>query len=123
MKKPKRVEAGQWYVKRDSGVPFRVTRETPDWNQRAWLTDAFDYLGSGDHPEPSEWMIETLAEHLMACGGSSKEAEPLLFDDVRLHVMAVLNGIESPFANMESEPEATRNVLSLYRILRSLGKW
>jgi hypothetical protein len=129
MKKPERVEVGQWWVTRFGGqAPDRVTPDAIaalcafQSEMLHWI-DARDYLGSGDHPEPSEWMIETLAEHLMTCGGSSKSAEPMLFDDVRLHVMAVLNGITSPFVGMESERDATRNVLSLYRILRSLGKW
>jgi hypothetical protein len=136
MKKPERVEVGQWWAWCNQRGPKRIETirmysgrlEAEYGNGHGsvvcqWLIENGEYLGSGDHPEPSEWMIETLAEHLMTCGGSSKSAEPMLFDDVRLHVMAVLNGITSPFVGMESERDATRNVLSLYRILRSLGKW
>jgi hypothetical protein len=123
MDKPDRVEVGQWWRGPEIGIMRLEHNAGAGYDWLLGSCSGAEYLGSGPNPEPSEWMIETLAEHLMTCGGSSKSAEPMLFDDVRLHVMAVLNGITSPFVGMESERDATRNVLSLYRILRSLGKW
>lgn len=123
MKKPDRVEVGQWYVKRDGGVPFRVTHATPDWNQRAWLTDTFDYLGSGDHPEPSEWMIEELAEHAYDIGRARLPPTWCDYpDEKRANWRYCARRTLAGECDILNE-QLTDAMLSIYRILRSLGKW
>jgi hypothetical protein len=134
MKKPERVEVGQWWVTRFGGqAPDRVT---PDaiaalcafQSEMSHWIDARDYLGSGDHPEPSEWMIETLAEHLW---NSTRSATGLQWGET-------YNGHSIDEHTKENEREDVRRilggsrgrsrirrflVLDAYRILRSLGKW
>jgi hypothetical protein len=86
-----------------------------------WLIENGEYLGSGEHPEPSEWMIETLAEHLYNVVVAGISDEPLANNErgeVRRDVQKILDG--SPTIAGVTERAA---VLSLYRILRSLGKW
>jgi hypothetical protein len=129
MKKPERVEVGQWWVTRFGGqAPDRVT---PDaiaalcafQSEMSHWIDARDYLGSGDHPEPSEWMIETLAEHAYDIG---RVRLPPTWGDYpdekqtnwRYCVRRTLSG-ECDILN----EQLTDAVLSLYSILRSLGKW
>jgi hypothetical protein len=129
MKKPDCVEVGQWWVTRFGGqAPDRVT---PDaiaalcafQSEMSHWIDARDYLGSGDHPEPSEWMIETLAEHAYDIG---RVWLPPTWGDYpdekqtnwRYCVRRTLSG-ECDILN----EQLTDAVLSLYSILRSLGKW
>jgi len=119
VKKPDRVEVGQWWVELDGGAPFRVAHNTPEWNQQAWLSGPFAYLGSGDHPEPSEWMIETLAEHAYHVdGGRSGPIDGALAESYRDVVRRIpLDGPD------RVRPVRELAVRSLYSILRSLGKW
>ena len=130
MKKPDRVEVGQWWTEDDDGSPVLITAiEEPSTcnNAGEWaryadgavpcgsLLYSGTYLGSGEHPEPSEWMIETLAAHYWVvrhgdCPSGMKE------QTLRAMRMAVMSGNEPM-----TTPDAA--VMSLYNILRSLGKW
>jgi hypothetical protein len=129
MKKPERVEVGQWWVTRFGGqAPDRVTPDAIaalcafQSEMLHWI-DARDYLGSGPNPEPSEWMIETLAEHAYDIG---RARLPPTWGDYpdekqtnwRYCVRRTLSG-ECDILN----EQLTDAVLSLYSILRSLGKW
>lgn len=134
MKKPERVEAGQWWGMPKAKALFRVDRvrhyldeewavhvadESVSSCARMLSMDGYEYLGSGDHPEPSEWMIETLAEHFWTTkwvnrAWSSADIEERCGTMARV---AMLLDQDDPVSH------ADRAVLSLYSILRSLGKW
>jgi hypothetical protein len=118
MDKPDRVEVGQWYIYYN-GVPWRVEEwsETTGEAASLYAHEKTRYLGSADHPEPSEWMIETLLAH-------AKEVAPKAADryggDTVRHI---INGGTTMSMDPRQGDAMNRSVLSLYRILRSLGKW
>jgi hypothetical protein len=135
MKKPDRVEVGQWWGSSNDADCFRVegiaNKLGEDWAlhgdgkfatpcSQLLKLSTYEHLGSGDHPEPSEWMIETLAEHAWNSRGDDIEWEELGLEfknRIRLSVRALVSGDSGdPF-------EWNATVLSLYSILRSLGKW
>ncbi len=145
MNKPERVEVGQWWVpKYAQDSPWRIepehlTQADPadpmdgDWS---WLTDGFDYAGNGAHPEPSEWMIETLAEHawdvLFKAESVHDYADPTprpwcdesnaMKERERWYARQILAG-EQLFLSAGEWGIRLGAVTSIYRILRSLGKW
>jgi hypothetical protein len=88
-----------------------------------WLIADEDatYLGSGDHPEPSELMIDTLIDVMseIETGGTSRD-EPNIgrYDrtNYRRVVLTVLN-------NQCADLSYSRVIGVTYRLLRTLGKW
>lgn len=138
MKKPERVEVGQWWGSSNDAACFRVegiaNKLGEDWalhgddkfatpcSQLLTLSTC-EYLGSGEHPEPSEWMIEVLAEHAYDIGRARLPPTWAEYPEDkrpnwRYCARRTLTG-ESDILN----EQLTDAMLSLYRILRSLGKW
>ena len=132
--KPTSVEVGQWWRESDEPdeKPVRIIAlegASPYNKAGPWaiytngavpqqsLLCSGEYLGSGENPEPSEWMIETLLAHakdVAPCGMINYDAR-----DVR-HILS--GGTTSSYDPREGAA-MNRSVLSLYRILRSLEKW
>lgn len=140
MKKPDRVEAGQWWRLLYSAMKDPVRIESTDiygtmpvgvfdggWSSASLIMRDGEYLGSGEHPEPSEWMIETLAEHAYAstvqCGDPDLNPSWTALHDVQREYYR--NGAVCSLTEAASFMTGgfKRSVLSLYSILRSLGKW
>lgn len=123
MKKPDRVEAGQWWTIAGD-APWRIDGTGDGWE---WLIDPAHpgytglhvYIGSGENPEPSEWMIETLAEHVNAI--VDRAAEPT--GHARTLARHIVGGGHTRWIDIREGALLERSVLSLYSILRSLGKW
>jgi len=106
-------KAGPWAIYTDGAVP-----------QESLLCSG-TYLGSGDHPEPSEWMIEQLARvgsrnrRGINEGAALSERDPQYQDDLRSMARSAIEGAFSL-----AGPSITELVmLETYSILRSLGKW
>lgn len=115
MKKPDRVEVGQWWLFGTRDL-FRLAHTL----DIGLLTDEnAKYLGSGEHPEPSEWMIETLAEHVNAI--VDRAAEPT--GHARTLARHIVGGGHTRWNDIREGVLLERAVLSLYSILRKLGKW
>lgn len=130
--KPERVEVGQWwYSDVWAGGPRRIlARFDETWWETATPPDSepvcaaallhsnrIVYLGNNDHPAPSEWMIETLLAH-------AKEVAPKAADDHdSATIRHILNGGSTMSMDTREGASMNRSVLSLYKILRSLGKW
>ena len=127
--KPERVEVGQWWVpKCGDESPWRIE---PRHMQRAsgsadpmdsdwsWLTDDYDYAGSREHPEPSEWMIETLANHINAIADRANEPT----DHARMLASHIIGGGHTRWNDLREGVFLERAVVSMYLTLRSLGKW
>lgn len=140
MDKPERVEVGQWWVVPDEIPTVRIEAtdahgghlyavhsdghgETACW----YLIRDGVYLGSGDHPEPSEWMVETCARH---CFNMSRHIPPY----------PSITDWDAPSMPREQWLDAARRLIrdgdagemcaiereavtDLYRILRDPGKW
>lgn len=125
VKKPERVEVGQWWRSRFGGqAPERVTPDTVAalralQSELAHWIDAREYLGSGAHPEPSEWMIETLAEHRWTTKWINRTWSSADADE-RDTTIGLVTSLLNHGTALYCEDRA---VISLYRILRSLGKW
>lgn len=140
MKKPERVEVGQWWL--IHGMPHRIDAVDQDSDKfttmhgpvthgsdgvcvnahAMWTSvvmDVYEYLGSGEHPEPSEWMIETLAEHVNAI--VDRAAEPT--GHARTLARHIVGGGHTRWNDIREGVLLERAVLSLYSILRKLGKW
>lgn len=127
MKKPERVEAGQWWTIGDD-APWRIegTGTGLEWlidPTHPGYTGYHIYLGSGDHPEPSAWMIETLAEHAYDIGRARLPPTWAGYpEDKRSNWRYCARRTLSGESDILNE-QLTDAMLSLYRILRSLGKW
>lgn len=138
MQKPERIEAGQWWLWPDWSTPIRIEEvDERGSHPRAihsgghgdtafgYLTLYGTYLGNGENPEPSEWMVETCARHV-ADAVMLRDYESMSGDDKTWMRLSVIAGIA---VGRVQEHEAAgvqqfqRALLSLYLILRSLGKW
>jgi hypothetical protein len=123
MDKPDRVEVGQWWRGPEIGIMRLEHNAGAGYDWLLGSCSGAEYLGSGPNPEPSEWMIETLAEHAYDIG---RARLPPTWGDYpdekqtnwRYCVRRTLSG-ECDVLN----EQLTDAVLSLYSILRSLGKW
>lgn len=134
--KPRELKAGQWWAfatseEAEGHVSYsRVVRLTDDDFHGMQIVPRGDVpicLGDGEHPDPSPWMIETLARHGMDVeyGIGTWDREPEIgngFDiigrrEYRRGVRALLcTGSVHVF-----DGYGERAVLSLRDILRSLG--
>lgn len=120
--KPERVEVGQWWTIADD-PPWRI-EDRDGWE---WLVDQTHpghtnlslYLGSGEHPKLSDETIEMLAEHAYHVnGGRTDVFPPEIAESYRALVLRVpLDGPDCV------RPERELAIRSMYKILRSLGKW
>lgn len=124
--KPTSVEVGQWWVVPRGVGPFRVEAISEVWgtaihsdghgeSSREWLMEHGTYLGAGENPAPSEWMVERLIEH----GHYAQSGEPL--GEPRRTTAA--DRVRELLQGDEPTNYFDRAVVSLYRILRDLGKW
>ena len=121
--KPDKIAVGQWWER--NGIPVQI---------EPWMLPADDvvlnpnfmtYLGSGDNPEPSNWMIRQLARvGSRNRGGVNKgaplaERDPQYQSDLRAMARSAIAGTFAP-----AGPSTTELVmLETYSILRELGKW
>lgn len=124
MDKPDRVEAGQWWVTSPGSDPYCFTQDDVSASGEVWWRwvlgdDDAIYLGSCENPEPSEWMIETLAEHVNAI--VDRAAEPT--GHARTLARHIVGGGHTRWNDIREGVLLERAVLSLYSILRKLGKW
>ena len=142
MKKPERVEVGQWWL--IHGMPHRIDAVDQDSDKfttmhgpvthgsdgvcvnahAMWTSvvmDVYEYLGSGDHPEPSGWMIETLVNAMSEIenGGPALDEPSRGRFDRTNYRQIVRDAIDGKSHDLTY----TRCVGVIYRLLRSLGKW
>jgi hypothetical protein len=116
--KPERVEVGQWWMV-PPGCPLRIGDEDArkSW---AWVVAASGtrYLGDGDAPAPSEWLIATLARHAFETNGGSRKddiwaANASAYTRLAVTALALPDDAPADYAQCA--------VISLARILRGLG--
>jgi hypothetical protein len=123
MKKPERVEAGQWWVYDGPHcTPFRIGDKPGEVGSEMFYPSKRDrYLGSGDHPEPSERMIETLVDAMSEIenGGPALDEPARGRFDRTNYRQIVRNAIDGK----SNDLTYTRCVGVIYRLLRSLGTW
>lgn len=131
--KPSSIEVGQWWLVPEHQAPHRVESIECGYahmtttaavgpvlfDSTLWPIDSMslysEYLGSGEHPEPTAWMIGRLIEH----GHYAQSGAPLGAPrraTAKERARELLQGAE-PTNYFD------RAVVSLYRILRDLGKW
>lgn len=134
MKKPERVEAGQWWRLAYSEMKEPVRLESTDvygtmpvgvfdggWSSASLIMSKGEYLGSGEHPEPSEWMIETLVDAMSEIeNGGPAFDEPARGRFDRTNYRKI---VRDAIAGKSHDLTYTRCVGVIYRLLRSLGKW
>jgi hypothetical protein len=132
MDKPKKVEIRQWWMTPYLFAPIRVeavdaqpttsrysARLTSEECAILLRRDDCKYLGCGENPEPSEEMLNMLAEHAAEIDGIPLAGCPPEMRQERRGAAryAVTGGTNTTL------PYLTRAMLSLYKILRKLGKW
>lgn len=138
MQAPKSVEAGGWFLIGSSPVKIeRLVRRFDveiavhsDGQEEvlcARLLRDSPYLGNGEHPAPSDKMIETLAEHHYRIVDASRSpslgewtdaANVLVRQETRADVRQILAGASGLIG-----PINRASVMSVYRILRARGEW
>ena len=132
MNKPESVEAGQWWMVNPMIGPVRIELISGrsmtaihsgghGETSLALLCADGTYLGNGEHPEPSEWMIETLVKHANEVIPPKASAAAPDYDAATIRHM--LNGGTTMSMSPREGAAMNRSVLSVYRILRDLGKW
>ena len=122
--KPERVEVGQWWHSQSQGLMRVPTGCAPAFQWFLDPTSSAVYLGSGEHPEPSEWMIETLAAHAYETrAGGYRGWEHASDTTVTSLGDAAKSLLQDPANAVGLRNEQRGAVLHMYRILRDLGKW
>lgn len=130
--KPTSVKVGQWWLVPEHPLPHCVLSVDdghafldtgpidPGGSYSTTLPIDFvlvasEYLGTNANPPPSAWMVERLVEH----GHYAQSGEPL--GDLRR--VTANERVRELLQGAEPTNYFDRAVLSLYRILRDLGKW
>lgn len=127
--KPETVEIGQWWLLRYLAIngPVRITGRCREpggrtalydggWSRDHSILSLGVYLGNGEHPAPSDEMIETLIDAMFEIEDGGIERDGLYRANMRRVVLDVLE-------NRCRDLTYSRCIGVIYRLLRARGEW